>query len=194
MYGGSFANRSLGMHTFSALAGGVGSAATGGNFWKGAGTGLMVSVLNHALQGIAMPKKLEEKMDEAWAQERARRAREDAPRNPYDVESVSQYIPGVDFEIDKPYGDRNERNYVYETTIDGVKVRANVYYSTSTKNKMVQLLKYDNNITPSTTGSYGISNSTYTIRFLPKVGNWDITRISFGSMSQYQQYLRSKLY
>jgi hypothetical protein len=76
MYGGKFANSIIGNYAFSGLAGGVGAELSGGNFWEGAATGLMVAGLNHIQQGISMPKKLEEKMDEAWAQERVRRATE----------------------------------------------------------------------------------------------------------------------
>jgi|GEM_PF-1880115 len=47
MYGGSFANSTLGTYTFSGLAGGVGAELTGGNFWQGAGIGLMSAGLNH---------------------------------------------------------------------------------------------------------------------------------------------------
>ena len=46
--GGSFANSGLGMISFGTVSGGVGAALTGGNFWQGAVTGLVVSGLNHA--------------------------------------------------------------------------------------------------------------------------------------------------
>jgi len=48
MYGGDFANSTVGMYAFSGAAGGVGSTLTGGNFWEGMATGLMVAGLNHA--------------------------------------------------------------------------------------------------------------------------------------------------
>jgi len=48
MYGGSFAESTAGMYAFSGVAGGLGSVFTGGNFWQGAATGLMVAGLNHA--------------------------------------------------------------------------------------------------------------------------------------------------
>ncbi|HEX9151060.1 MAG TPA: hypothetical protein VF842_03200 [Flavobacterium sp.] len=44
---GSFANSDVGMIAFGTVAGGVGAALTGGNFWQGAVTGLVVSGLNH---------------------------------------------------------------------------------------------------------------------------------------------------
>jgi len=47
MYGGSFANSPIGNYTFSGLAGGVGAELSGGNFWQGAGIGLMTTGLNH---------------------------------------------------------------------------------------------------------------------------------------------------
>lgn len=39
----------LGMIAFGTVSGGAGAALTGGNFWQGAVTGLMVSGLNHAV-------------------------------------------------------------------------------------------------------------------------------------------------
>ena len=39
------------MIVFGAIAGGAGAALTGGNFWQGAATGLIVSGLNHAMHG-----------------------------------------------------------------------------------------------------------------------------------------------
>ncbi|MEO4004256.1 hypothetical protein [Flavobacterium sp. CAU 1735] len=41
----------LGMIAFGSVSGGTGAALTGGNFWQGATTGLVVSGLNHALHG-----------------------------------------------------------------------------------------------------------------------------------------------
>ena len=48
MYGGKLANSTAGLYGFSGLAGGAGSAATGGNFWEGAAMGVMNAGLNHA--------------------------------------------------------------------------------------------------------------------------------------------------
>jgi hypothetical protein len=53
----------VGMIAFGAHSGGVGAELTGGNFWQGAVTGLIVSGLNHAMHqmagedGIDPPKK-----------------------------------------------------------------------------------------------------------------------------------------
>lgn len=44
---GKFAESGVGMVTFGTLAGGAGASLTGGNFWQGAATGLVVSGLNH---------------------------------------------------------------------------------------------------------------------------------------------------
>ncbi|MDR1153692.1 MAG: FG-GAP-like repeat-containing protein [Bacteroidales bacterium] len=192
MYGGNFGRSIAGNYAFSGLSGGIGAELSGGNFWEGAATGLIVAGMNHLQQGLAMPKRLEEKMDEAWAQERARQARADAPRNPYDVEAKTQYIPGVDFEIGRPYGNFEGRDYVYETTIDGVKVRANVNYSTSTEDKTVRLLKYDSKITPDRTGGY-YRKGGYVVEFKPMTG-WNISTMTFQSVNHYQLYLRSRLY
>jgi RHS repeat-associated protein len=48
----NIANSIAGNYAFSGLAGGIGAAATGGNFWQGAATGLMTAGLNHLQQGI----------------------------------------------------------------------------------------------------------------------------------------------
>jgi len=56
MYGGDFANSTLGMYSFSAVSGGVGSVAAGGNFWEGAATGLMIAGLNHVKHKAEMYK------------------------------------------------------------------------------------------------------------------------------------------
>jgi hypothetical protein len=45
--GGKFAKSGAGMIAFGTIAGGAGAALTGGNFWQGAVTGLVVSGLNH---------------------------------------------------------------------------------------------------------------------------------------------------
>lgn len=47
--GGSFASSTAGILLFGTLAGGAGAELTGGNFWQGAITGLIVSGLNHAM-------------------------------------------------------------------------------------------------------------------------------------------------
>ncbi len=46
---GSISQNSLGMIAFGSVTGGTAAALTGGNFWQGAVTGLVVSALNHAL-------------------------------------------------------------------------------------------------------------------------------------------------
>ncbi|MBZ4042639.1 RHS repeat-associated core domain-containing protein [Flavobacterium hibisci] len=49
------ANNVAGMIAFGTVSGGAGAALTGGNFWQGAVTGLVVSGLNHALHQIDPP-------------------------------------------------------------------------------------------------------------------------------------------
>jgi len=46
---GKLADSTVGMIAFGTVAGGTGAALTGGNFWQGAVTGLVVSGLNHAM-------------------------------------------------------------------------------------------------------------------------------------------------
>lgn len=52
MYGAKFAGSVIGTYAFSAIAGGIGSALSGGNFWEGAATGIMVAGLNHLQNSI----------------------------------------------------------------------------------------------------------------------------------------------
>ncbi|GIZ07745.1 RHS repeat-associated core domain-containing protein [Flavobacterium sp. UMI-01] len=54
---GSFAKSGAGMIAFGTVSGGVGARLTGGNFWQGAVTGLVVSGLNHAMHQIEDPNK-----------------------------------------------------------------------------------------------------------------------------------------
>lgn len=49
--GGTYGNSGVGMIAFGTVSGGAGAALTGGNFWQGAVTGLVVSGLNHAMHG-----------------------------------------------------------------------------------------------------------------------------------------------
>ncbi|MDE5483453.1 MULTISPECIES: RHS repeat-associated core domain-containing protein [Elizabethkingia] len=53
--GGKFASSTLGMVTFGAIAGGIGSELTGGNFWQGVVIGGMVAGLNDALHKVGGP-------------------------------------------------------------------------------------------------------------------------------------------
>ena len=53
--GGCAATDSTGMIIFGTIMGGAGAALTGGNFWQGAVTGLVVSGLNHAMHQIDPP-------------------------------------------------------------------------------------------------------------------------------------------
>ena len=55
--GGKFADKTVGILAFGTVAGGAGAALTGGNFWKGAVTGLVVSGLNHAMHDTDPPTK-----------------------------------------------------------------------------------------------------------------------------------------
>ncbi|UPT70705.1 MAG: hypothetical protein M0D53_16840 [Flavobacterium sp. JAD_PAG50586_2] len=48
---GKFADSTVGLLTFGTVSGGAGASLTGGNFWQGAVTGLVVSGLNHAVHG-----------------------------------------------------------------------------------------------------------------------------------------------
>lgn len=53
--GGKLADSGAGMIAFGTVAGGVGAQLTGGNFWQGAATGLVVSGLNHAMHQMDEP-------------------------------------------------------------------------------------------------------------------------------------------
>lgn len=71
---GQFANSTLGIVSFGAIAGGIGAELSGGNFWQGAIVGGLVAGLNHALHkidingqkgndGKVFRQKLKEKID-----------------------------------------------------------------------------------------------------------------------------------
>lgn len=60
-FGGDFAKSIEGGTAFSALSGGVGAELSGGNFWRGAGQGATVTLLNHYMHDGA--ESLEEKWD-----------------------------------------------------------------------------------------------------------------------------------
>lgn len=49
---GKFSKSTFGMISFGTIMGGAGAELTGGNFWKGAATGLIVSGLNHAAHAM----------------------------------------------------------------------------------------------------------------------------------------------
>lgn len=59
--GGDFASSGVGMIAFGTVSGGAGAALTGGNFWQGAATGLVVSGLNHYAHMIQIKNEIEEK-------------------------------------------------------------------------------------------------------------------------------------
>jgi RHS repeat-associated protein len=50
---GSFAQSNIGMVAFGTVMGGAGASLTGGNFWQGAASGLVVSGLNHAMHKMS---------------------------------------------------------------------------------------------------------------------------------------------
>jgi RHS repeat-associated protein len=50
--GGKFAKSGVGMTSFSALSGGVGAELSGGDFWRGAGTGATIGLLNHFMHQV----------------------------------------------------------------------------------------------------------------------------------------------
>ncbi|CAD0004193.1 RHS repeat-associated core domain-containing protein [Flavobacterium salmonis] len=59
----------LGMIAFGTVSGGAGAALTGGNFWQGAVTGLVVSGLNHAMHKMVelfVKNKLDREVDTAY--------------------------------------------------------------------------------------------------------------------------------
>ncbi|MEP6930181.1 MAG: RHS repeat-associated core domain-containing protein [Flavobacterium sp.] len=52
----------LGMIAFGTVSGGAGAALTGGNFWQGAATGLVVSGLNHAMHKMQERQSFKEQL------------------------------------------------------------------------------------------------------------------------------------
>ena len=50
--GGDFANSTFGGTSFGALSGGIGAELSGGDFWRGAGQGTIVALLNHYMKPL----------------------------------------------------------------------------------------------------------------------------------------------
>ena len=107
-------NTVAGTYAFSAVAGGLGSKLTGGDFWQGAGIGLMTAGLNHVTQGIG------QKTD--W-------------NGPSHAEKIQAFLDAYQEAIanDNPYFDLNEYvtnfqkygsggQYMDYLTIDGVEM------------------------------------------------------------------------
>ena len=79
--GGSHADNTYGMVAFGTVMGGVSAELSGGNFWQGAITGLVVSGLNHAMHKIDdgeidPPTKKKEKLTTDDLKKGARAAKE----------------------------------------------------------------------------------------------------------------------
>ena len=53
---GNSANKAVGQVLFGTFAGGITAELSGGNFWQGAATGMVVSLLNHVGHEITEPK------------------------------------------------------------------------------------------------------------------------------------------
>ncbi|KOP39077.1 hypothetical protein DBB36_21525 [Flavobacterium sp. WLB] len=63
------ANNTVGMIAFGTVSGGAGAALTGGNFWQGAVTGLVVSGLNHGMhemKEVFLKNKIDREVDAAY--------------------------------------------------------------------------------------------------------------------------------
>ena len=70
-FAGKFRESGAGMIAFGTISGGAGAALTGGNFWQGAVTGLIVSGLNHAMHSgddgnVDPPTEDEKAQAEGW--------------------------------------------------------------------------------------------------------------------------------
>ena len=64
-FAGKFRESGAGMIAFGTISGGAGAALTGGNFWQGAVTGLVVSGLNHHFHKLSQRADLTERLKEA---------------------------------------------------------------------------------------------------------------------------------
>ncbi len=63
--GGCAGNSDVGMIIFGTISGGAGAHLTGGNFWQGAVTGLIVSGLNHAMHVLKQKNQSKEDVRQA---------------------------------------------------------------------------------------------------------------------------------
>lgn len=61
--GGCAGNSDVGMVSFGVIMGGAGASLTGGNFWQGAATGLVVSGLNHAAHAMMQKDPVKQPWD-----------------------------------------------------------------------------------------------------------------------------------
>ena len=74
-WGSSVRESGAGMIAFGTVAGGAGAALTGGNFWQGAVTGLVVSGFNHYMHEMKLPEakeKTDKEYEESSEKEKAR--------------------------------------------------------------------------------------------------------------------------
>ena len=181
MYGGKFASSTLGTSAFSALAGGAGAELTGGDFWRGAATGLMMAGLNH-LQNRAQSQLdlLAEKITNAAYLERS--------RNLSNIESVTT-----------PFGEFNE-TINYDITVSGAKgfhnglelkigdksVLADVIYRPS-RNNIVKYFNWSKNQPTIAIVPAGPRLSGY-IMYLRNSTRYDVVTLRFRTESNFNAF------
>ena len=113
---GRFANSDVGMIAFGTVSGGAGAALTGGNFWQGAVTGLVVSGLNHAMH------KIHENKINSIADESLLNSNYDPDRDISQIDESSRdlYVKGMRKNVDLAdilYNDAGNPNIKYDSAI-----------------------------------------------------------------------------
>jgi RHS repeat-associated protein len=110
---GSFADNGAGMIAFGTVAGGAGASLTGGNFWQGAVTGLVVSGLNHFAHQIKIHSNAKE-----WLKNGGYDSNEDI--SGMDESARDSYVKGMRenvYPADILYDDAGNPNIGYDSAI-----------------------------------------------------------------------------
>lgn len=115
-----FADKGVGTIIFGTVSGGFGAELAGGNFWKGAATGLIVSGLNHAMHN--WPKNSKGEVYNFFNKDDDPRAYESAENyNPKDNEIAIFSHGGIDI-IEGPDGTYWNANDVHEFLLKNSKL------------------------------------------------------------------------
>lgn len=113
---GNFAKSGVGMVSFGTVSGGVGAQLTGGNFWQGAATGLVVSGLNHYAH------KIQENRINSIADESLINSNYDPDRDISQMDEISRdlYVKRMRTNVDLAdilYNDAGNPNIKYDSAI-----------------------------------------------------------------------------
>ena len=120
-------NSNFGTIAFGTVMGGAGSRLGGGNFWQGAVTGLIVSMMNHAMHNIDPPTKRErmaERFGIRYKRNQNRIMAESLISEAlFEITEPGQLLTEFRENFDKVYGNQqsHDANEVYTQGIDVIK-------------------------------------------------------------------------